>query len=201
MNPTPRAGGGFDLADADLAKQFNALAAVLKSKYDVVECGVVWCSVCAMYMLVDVCGKVRRMKRRKRNITAIIGRNINNDCLQFISFSLPPLLPFLPISPPAPSPSQSLPSSLSLRPTSPSQFSSSPSPFLLLLRPSLSPSLAPSYPPFLFFLSADEAALAVVLTTPDVLAVPFEKYAANFGKPVINPTYFPVSFLTKIHLH
>ena len=46
---------------------------------------------------------------------------------------------------------------------------------------------------FSFFLSADEAALAVVLTTPDVLAVPFEKYAANFGKHVL-----PFTFLSEI---
>ena len=142
---------------------------MLKSKYGGVECGVVWCcvvqcSVCAMYVLVDMCGEVRRMKRRTGNITATIGRNINNDCLQSISFSLPPLLPFLPISPPPPSssshssfpspspslfsssptssPSQTLPSSLSLRPTSPSHSSSfsppptlPPSPFFSFSQP------------------------------------------------------------------
>ena len=29
-NPTPKAGGGYDLSDSDIAKQFNALSSVLK---------------------------------------------------------------------------------------------------------------------------------------------------------------------------
>ena len=31
-NPTPKVGGGFDLSEEDLAKQFNALSTVLQGK-------------------------------------------------------------------------------------------------------------------------------------------------------------------------